>query len=82
MSDKPSVGRAVHYYPDHADPVFDADWPGPLAATITKVWDDKRVNLMVSPPWPRGEPYTIVSVTLHEVPGDVLPRRWVWPPRV
>lgn len=81
---KPSVGRAVHYYPDHrTDPHSDASYDGPYHATITKVWSDRCVNLMVSPPWVDGVPFAVTSVDFSEPSDPNQPvRKWTWPPRV
>lgn len=82
MTDKPTVGRVVHYYPAEKDVYFRKNWPGPYAATITYVTSDNVVNLMVQPPWHLGTPYGVCD--RQQSAGDVEDKAgtWCWPPRV
>jgi hypothetical protein len=73
---KPSVGRAVHYYPAtrHPDPHLIGS---PQAATITCVHSETTVDLFLMPPACQGEPATSVPYSDMPTPGH-----WMWPPRV
>lgn len=62
----PSVGRIVHYKNEHGHL---------LAAIITCVWSDERVNLTVF--YPDGSTAPVSSAARGDAPGQ-----WNWPPRV
>lgn len=70
---KPSVGRIVHYW----EPGRDA----PLAAIITRVWNDTCVNLEVFGSVQELGPAEKfpTSVVLSSEPHSG--RTWEWPPR-
>ena len=61
----PTVGRQVWFWPSkekvvEMQPAFDRTQP--MAATVTWVWDDRRVNLAVLDQ--NAKPYPMIGVTL------------------
>jgi len=66
---KPTVGRVVYYRPCFEDMLAKTEGE-PLAAIITKVWDDRMVNLIVFDQ--AGTPYGRTSIELIQ-PNDDLP---------
>lgn len=73
MSNTPSVGRIVHYYP------LDT-WgePGPWAAIITKVIDRHTVNLIAFTPIGSAFPEMNIAEGMAK---DGTAGHWMWPPR-
>lgn len=80
MSDKPTVGRIVHFYDSSLSTIANnGTGHGPYAAVITQVFDGaKYANLKVLP---YGNPWDEGSVS-HQDDAPECPRYWVWPPRV
>lgn len=80
----PSVGRAVHYYPDESDLILWAleprDCPGPMAATVASVAAESpedRVSLGVL--LPTGHNRSVGSAAYSSTPR---PGCWTWMPHV
>lgn len=75
---KPSLGRALHFFPATSDPLFHSGEP--LSATIVRVWSDTCVNLAVL-----AEDATLharTSVLLHQAGHDCPEAGYaIWPPR-
>lgn len=72
----PTVGRIVHFFPgDNADHQSNGNGPNdPIAAVITRVWNDDMVNLMVFVDGPA--PIWVTSVMRS---AQAPNRRWDWP---
>jgi len=92
VAEQPTVGRAVHYYPDPSRVTGDAfgnasasdfaplmNRQGPWHATIAAVWPDGEVNLAVTYPDGRiaGHGRRVVPYDRNRTPGT-----WSWPPRI
>lgn len=63
----PTVGRIVYFYPADGDPLSIAGCDDPFAAIVTRVWNDRLVNLTVFDA--NGNPHARTSVFLIQ-PGD------------
>ena len=72
MSDKPTIGRIVHFY-NHAIPSA-----GPYPAMVIQTFDGPYVNLLVHA-W--GGDWREGSVE-EKSDSNTNSRCWVWPPRV
>lgn len=70
MSQKPSVGRIVHYLPYGA--------AAPLAAIITRINEDETVNLTV---FASDQIGAAVMRFTYVSEGEYF-GQWSWPPRV
>jgi hypothetical protein len=90
VAQQPTVGRAVHYYPDPTHVTGDGFMSaeqfvplmmrqGPWHATIAAVWPDGAVNLSVT--YPDGR---VAAHGRRAVPYDPnrKPGTWSWPPRI
>lgn len=77
----PTVGRIVHFYPNEADYTARSNGvkPGePLAAIITRVWNEDGVNLTIFPD--AAAPLSRTSVVRRGVAHENS-SSWDWPPR-
>lgn len=76
---KPTVGRIVWFY-ERLPAVGESKIVGPLAATISHVWDDMVVNLSVLSPNGQWNPVTSVPL-MQDGSGDTTISRWCeWMP--
>lgn len=71
----PTVGRQVWFWPSEEQvaemrPAYDRTQP--MAATVTFVWDDRRVNLAVLDQ--NAKPYSIIGMKLLQDDDLVDPR--------
>lgn len=76
MTQKPSVGRIVHFYTEDTSKHFNGQGIGPYPAIVTQCLDGPYVNLKVLH-W--GGVYDEGSVSHKD---DCLGRYWAWPERV
>lgn len=74
----PTIGRQVHYHPDQNDPVEHAGARA-LPATITRVFSETTVNLLVLTDNP--EHPVLVRTSVQEQPADreLSHATWTWP---
>lgn len=73
MEQKPTVGRIVHYFPTASE--FHKN--GPFAAIVTRVVDDRWVDLSIFPPG-----YGILSRdSIHQRAPGFTTGVWDWPER-
>lgn len=98
MSQKPTVGRQVHYYgrkttwhhslatrsPSEREREYARTFEGPFAATVVAVHSDGLVNLLICFP---GECYDSLQNTqlvcgIGEQDDEHGKGYWTWPPRV
>jgi len=76
MSQKPTVGRAVHF---HHSRIVEGAAAGPYAATVTAVNDDGRPSLAV---FGRSHLFFRQEVRHRDDPArPVAADFWDWPPR-
>lgn len=80
MEQNPSVGRIVHFFPTELDDEARSNGnSGPVAAVITRVWDESMVNLTIFPDAMHPTPRTSVPHRSTHAPGAPY---WDWPERV
>jgi len=79
MTQKPAIGRIVHYFP-RTEELHANNLTLPIAAVITAVWSEQRVNLKLIMDGPEDRWRT--SVSLLPAESEDPAGFWVWPPRV
>lgn len=76
MSQQPTVGRIVHYFPADGS-ALDSE---PFAAIVTRVWSDECVNLFICDDGSGRITRNIeTSLERSDAPKAGC---WMWPPRV
>lgn len=78
---KPTVGRIVHFFTKNTAHHYNGMGEGPYAAMIVQPHGDRCASLQVFPPF--AHDYQVGSVPLDDSPdasGDCV-NRWRWPDR-
>lgn len=86
MTQKPTVGRQVHYYSNktlwHQTQPKKVVFEGPFAATVVDVHESGAVNLLIcypSPCYGSSEKTELVEDVVEAAEPTL--DRWSWPPR-
>ena len=74
MTDKPTVGRIVHFYSDGLN--INGQGPGPYPAVVLQNFPGDYINLLV-----HGWERSWCEGSVSEWSETNKARYWVWPPR-